>query len=375
MEAVSFTEIGAEQTQAAAPARDFRVTVADETGFDFRGAEYRDLYQRAKASLFQHPLWLGAVFEQLIPRRDGTACVRTVRRLSDGRLCLAWPMIKRRIGPVPFMDGVDCDVSDYNPIIVDASLDVSTLQDAIRRDRSRLPPLGLARIRRIRADQASALAPLEGIRFSPMGYHAHEAPLSPDFSSWRKEALSASFVKTLDQLRRRLAKRGELSFREERDPAAIRAAFAQMREFRKGRFEGDPLLNPLYFDFYQRVAVAGAPEGFARTFVLSLDSRPISVIFGLSDAERFMFLMIAFDPAPELKNFSVGLLTIESLIEDCIARRQSVFDLTIGDEPYKQRFGTRHQPMLAAWVGNPALTAAADAAFRGVIAWRKRKAG
>jgi CelD/BcsL family acetyltransferase involved in cellulose biosynthesis len=134
------------------------------------------------------------------------------------------------------------------------------------------------------------------------------------------------------------------------DPCGIRAAFESMRRFRENRWENDLLRDPGPFEFYLDVAILGSRSGFARTYALTVNGNVLSVLFGVYHNGRFCFLLLGFDHQ-NFRNHSTGLLILENVIEDCIRRENDVFDLTIGDEEYKQRFATRTVPMSALWIG------------------------
>lgn len=118
-----------------------------------------------------------------------------------------------------------------------------------------------------------------------------------------------------------------------------------MREYRKERFHGRDLLQqPLYFDFYLDIALQGKDAGFSRTYTLSVDERPIGGVWGLFHQRQFLVLLGGFDLAT-YKNQSIGALTFAEVARDCIEKRDSLLDFTIGDEAYKQLFGAQPSNM------------------------------
>jgi CelD/BcsL family acetyltransferase involved in cellulose biosynthesis len=105
---------------------------------------------------------------------------------------------------------------------------------------------------------------------------------------------------------------------------------------------------------------------------MSVDGRPAAVLFGLAQNGRFMFLLMGYDLV-RLRNYSLGLLMLESTIEECIARGDLVFDLTIGDESYKRDFANRSVPMMALWTGIQPLPRLAHTAFAYIVKMRSWK--
>ena len=48
-------------------------------------------------------------------------------------------------------------------------------------------------------------------------------------------------------------------------------------------------------------------------------------------------------------NILPGLLMTEDIVRDCIKDGMTVLDLTVGDEPYKKKFGTKPIPIYTLW--------------------------
>src|SRR5262249_14813136 len=137
--------------------------------------------------------------------------------------------------------------------------------------------------------------------------------------------------------------KGDFRFEVWRDPDAITAAFHKMREYRLPRFQGreapDLLQTPAYFDFYRELAIEGAASGLSRMYTMSMDGQPISCVWGLTDRGRFLTVLGGFDLG-RYKNYSIGALVFDGIAADCIGRGETLLDFTIGDESYKQLFGT-----------------------------------
>lgn len=325
-------------------------SVASERDFDFLSQDYAALFERSSATAFQHPLWLDALYRQLAPSLKAEPLVITVRAQRDGRLAMVLPLVRRRRRALTMVEFADLGVSDYAALVCDPSE-----RDAIRSDgnvrrliREGLGRFDLLRIPKLREDApdhhagllASLLAPAST---SLMDTSAHSVPLSGPFSEWRAENMNPSLCRELDQKRRKLGRKGRVQFRHLADANAIGAAFERMRLLREPRFEDrertDILADAAGLSFYTRIAVEGAAVSLARTYVLELDDQVIAAAFGLSHRGRFMVLLSAFDQS--YRKLSLGNLLFEDIVRDCLERGDDTFDLTIGDEAYKQHFGTR----------------------------------
>lgn len=340
------------------------IRISADSKFDFRSTEYNDLYFRANVTAFQHPIWLESIYTRLV-KQHGAEPLIVTGRTHDNRLVFVLPLVRRRVGLFTLLDAADYGVSDYNQPVLDHEF-LGTLEKQLAIAsalRAALRPYStLLRLRNIRGDAKDQLGIFNAYRTSLLGYCAHEVPLGAPFAVWRAETWDRSFTKYLDGKRKRLAKKGSIRFEEVKGSNSIERAFENLRAFRQVRWPDDALKNKLFFDFYVGIATEGSEAGLARTYALSVDGVVRGVLFGISRRERFMFLLLGFD-ASQLRNYSLGLLILENVIIDCIDRGQTVFDLTIGDEAYKQQFAAKPVPMLTAWAGERSIATVADLAF------------
>lgn len=356
----------ASATPAAASSLAFEVLPA----FDFMSAEYAELFQRADATAFQHPLWLDRAFRRLTDATNRAPAVLVGRLQSDRRLVFVLPMVRRGPGPFALLDAADLEVGDYNAFVVDRT--VARNPVAVQQIQRMLSQFNLVRVRKVRDDTSFLWN--SPARVSAMDFMAHEVALAAvPVEGWQSQLLKPDFARFLRSKRKRLAAKGTITFEATCDPAAIRRAFESMRRFRQARWTDDLLADPRHFEFYLDIALSGH-AGFARTYVLSVGDRILSVLFGIRHAGRFCFLLMGFDNQ-NFRNHSTGLLALESAIEHSIRHGDQVFDLTIGDEGYKQDFATRSVPMSVLWFGRKPLTLLAPvalaAAKRAISPFRK----
>lgn len=333
----------------------FEITASEH--FDFLSPEYQALFARSPATAFQHPLWLDRVYARLLPESGAAPVIVTARAREDGRLAMVLPLLRRKLLGMSVIEYADLAVSDYAaPICTTEDYAAVTgdpeCQKALH---DVLGPFDLFRAKKIRADTPSFSGLFGGAAQSTMRSSAHATRLADSFGEWREARLDKGFRRFLERKRRQLARKGKLAFRCARDPGETAEAFEKMRAFRGERFyerdATDLLQEQACFDFYLDVAVSGIESGFARTHVLCLDDEPIAACFGLSHNGRFCFLLVGYNIA-DYRNQSVGLLIIEDLAADCIARGDTTLDLTIGDEPYKLKFGTNPTPLSTVWRGS-----------------------
>jgi CelD/BcsL family acetyltransferase involved in cellulose biosynthesis len=320
--------------------------IALENSFDFLSDEYQRLFEQAHASAFQHPLWLDALYRRLAPARSAEPLVVVARRGSDGQLAMVLPLLRRRRSGLRIVEFADLEVTDYASAVCDDATFELLAQDPRMHDRLRtlFKPFDLLRIKKV-PDGGQQLERLfAGARRASMGVSAHATALFEPYSDWLADKIPRSFVKELAKKRRQMNRLGALKFERLHELSAIESLLRDLQAFRGARYPGDMLGDASNFDFYRKVALTGAPTGFARAYQLSLDGRRIGGAWGLSHQRRFLMLITAFDYAAHPQR-SIGFLTYEDVMRDCIAQQDAVLDFTIGDESYKQSFGAEASPL------------------------------
>jgi CelD/BcsL family acetyltransferase involved in cellulose biosynthesis len=167
------------------------------------------------------------------------------------------------------------------------------------------------------------------------------------FPSW--DAWFASKTKTfrhsLRWSRRRLAEKGEVTFREvTADDAAafIDWLFDTKAEWLdRHKLVGPWILDPGVRDFYK--LLVGRPGSGVCGFALDFDGRPIAGGICLVSAATMEFFVVTYDPA--FYSASPGNLLIEDLVRWCAARGLD-FDFRLTGAPYKDRWIDRVEPFI-----------------------------
>jgi CelD/BcsL family acetyltransferase involved in cellulose biosynthesis len=316
-----------------------------EKSFNFLSREYHALFRRSCASAFQHPLWLDLLYRRLGPELNAEPMVITAR--ESGALKMVLPLFRRRYGPLRIVEFADLQVSDYASAICDEDSH-KTIATNPAFSRSLKQALGGYDLLWIRKMPQDAL-PIGEIRslgsLVPMQMNAHAIPLGSSYPEWRMQNMNPSYRRKLDRKEARLNRRGSVKFECVTGKDQIEAAFDRMKAYRQLRFDPECELLQLrpYFEFYLNAAVDGAPSGFARTYILSLDGVTVACGFGIAHGNRFLLLLPGFDL--QFRNLSIGALMFQKIARDCIDRGDAVLDCTIGDEPYKGLFGAMPSAM------------------------------
>ena len=332
------------------------------TEFDFRSTEYVTLFARSDATAFQHPIWLDHLYSCLVPGTRLSPLILTARTVS-GRLVLVLPLIKRRYGPFVLIDAADLGVNDYNAIVVDRDFIEEIRACPSIQELLGLSPLCMLRLRKIRGDKPDLIKSLGPCAIGSMGYSAHEVALCPPFDRWQSTVLRPSFARFLIKKKKEIAKKGELRLDIANTADQFTRAFECLREFRTHRWQWDLLRNKAYFGFYLRIASNLTTPFLTRTYVISISGEIVAVIFGLAHDRQFLALLTGFN-INKYRNYSLGLLSLEKAMENCIVQGDQIFDFTIGDRAYKADFSTRPVSMLVFWFGRGPAPSISNIVFR-----------
>lgn len=363
--------------------------IGREDAFDFLSAEYAALHDSSAATAFQDGRWLHRLYTVLAPARGATAVVVTVRRRTDRELVLVLPLVRtgRKVRALAF---ADLGVADYNAIVASSSVlkalsEDKTVVTGIRASLGRFDVLLIDRVANL-VDETSAL--LSGAHKHRHHYDTHVMALASTAEAWR-DSLNQTFVRHLDRKYKRLRPKGERVLRQVTDVAEVTSLMDQMRAFRAARFAErrgtDLVQDDDTYAFYLAAAEDSVRYGSpGRLMVMEIAGEPVAIALDLLEADRELFLLVGYD-IQRLRNYSLGLLIVDSLAKDAISRGMSSFDLTVGDESYKTDFAAQSLPLHqlrlartplghATVIGNDAYLAARRTAKRALLAWEARKA-
>lgn len=173
----------------------------------------------------------------------------------------------------------------------------------------------------------------------------HLLDLSGDPETLRAAIHSPRTWQNFDRKRRKLAKAGNLEFREETDPAerllVIDAMLRNKSEELRAAGKRDPFAEAGAQAFIRDV-VTGFP-GIARLFTLRLDGRPIVTTLCLVERDALLLYQTTYDRAHG--NASPGALLLHHIIFLAAREGYAVYDCLFGDDPYKLQICNRSLPL------------------------------
>lgn len=321
------------------------VEISRDNSFDFLSNEYRELFNASGATAFQSPEWLAALYEELVPQRDAKKLIVVGRNSNTGKLVFVLPLIQRKIKNIVLVESSDLGVSDYSaPIIHKEHLKDLIVDKFLSKNvANAIGKFDLLRIKPIREETRPLWELFFKHQSHQLDFSAHASKMQAPYDVWRKDAFGKSHTKYIDRKFRRFDKNASVSLEIVPDDQ-IEDAISYVQEKRKGRFDGDPIQQDFVLKFYTRVAKNQGSSEVARTYQLTADGQRVGVIFGLIRDRRYHYLLIGCDYENYGKH-SPGLIMYDLIMADWLAEGGNVFDFTIGDEPFKAKFGAEETKM------------------------------
>jgi CelD/BcsL family acetyltransferase involved in cellulose biosynthesis len=342
------------RTSYAAPG--FRIDFVDD--WKVAAARWRSVGQ---GTAFQHPLWLEAWYGAFA---DTTPLIAIVTDNVTERQIALVPLIVRVSRGVRIVEFADLNVTDYNaPILgVGAALDATesramcqALVAAVRR----LPGgADLIRLRKMPVNLDGGPNPLAVLgRAGSSSLNGNLIVTGDDFEAYRNSIKRMQLPRSWRVFNRHpgAAFRMVSSVDEASKIMDVMDAQQQARMQKLGL---EFVLNDTrHAEFYRDLVRRGLSQGYAVVSALTCDEAVIATVLGLKQGDSFVFLRIS-NGGRQWANCSPSRLIIERTMAALHAQGVRRFDLSIGNYPFKRRFGAAQLRLVDAsialtWRGNP----------------------
>jgi CelD/BcsL family acetyltransferase involved in cellulose biosynthesis len=305
-------------------------------------------------SPFQRAQWLETWFGSFADAAPNAVLAATIEDPDTGEPVFVLPLAVTRRGGIVRLEAWDGGVSDYNgPVLSkDFHPEAGDMRRLWQEIVGALPRVDLVDFEKVPAAIGALENPLlllDGVRPSHFARHPLPLPADGDFERLAATRFDPTHRRTLAKKRKKLQNKGRLEFSLDAGTEAL-PTLERLLEWRSVRFAdaAEPEEMRRIDAFYR--SLCGHTD-IARIGRLTLDDQLIAGCFGTLTDRTFQLLVVAHDGA--FKNWSPGLLAIESSIAHLCARGVTVYDFTIGDEPYKLDFGVETEKL---WDLQTALT-------------------
>lgn len=315
----------------------WRVSVRKDPGEIARlvGVDRADL----ERSPFQRAQWLETWFGSFAAA-PSEIYAASIEDSTTGEPVFVLPLVVEHRGGIVRLKAWDSGVSDYNGPVLSKNFapsraDMKTLWADLLHALPHADLLELEKVPSAIGEIGNPLMSIEGLTLSKFTRHPLPLPADGDFEKFAAARFNPTHRRTLAKKRKKLQNKGKLEFALESGPGAL-PTLDKILEWRGNRFaeRSDPETSARIGAFYRSLC---SDTDIARVGRLTLDGRLLAGCFGTLTGDTFQLLVVAHDG--EWKNWSPGLLAIESSIALLCAGGVTVYDFTIGDEPYKMDFG------------------------------------
>lgn len=329
---------------------DGRVSGRSDIAIDFV-RDWREAASRLNAgrrTAFQHGYWLGAWYQAF---DDVAPLIAVVSDAATGKDIAMVPMISHVRRGIRIVEFADLGVSDNNaPILApDAALDAAAgraIGRALVAALRTLPDgFDLLRLRKMPAEVGGKPNPLVSMgRTGSSSLNGNLVLMGDDYAVYQASIKRMQMPRSWRVFSRHDGARFEIAAdvaraHELMDVMDVQQQ-ARMREL------GSPFVlnDAAHARFYREVACQGIADGYAVVSALVCDEGIVGTSFGVRQGATYYLLRISH-AGESWSSCSPGRLIIERTMAALHAKGVRRFDLSIGNQDYKRRFGAERVPL------------------------------
>ncbi len=329
------------------------VAIRIHTSFEQAEPRWRAAQDDCACYGFQAYDWL-ATWYRMLGKRQGWEVLLVELTDADDRTLMLLPLGRRRQYGLRVAGFLGGEVTDYNAPLLRADADFSAfpvLWPVIVR---LLGGADVFRARRVPLHVEGVANPVAALAGMQHTEQAHVATLTAGFEEFQKQRSAKVFADTRRQLRR-LGELGTVQLLIDASPpqrAQVVEAMARQKA-RRWHETGsrDLFAEEGYLAFYQDLAAQGLGGGAVVVSALYVDEHLVATHWGIRYGKRFYWLMPGYEDGA-WGRYSVGRVLLDAVVRDCIAQGLALFDLTVGDEAYKQQWADHILPLYAGQQGH-----------------------
>ncbi|MEZ2142579.1 GNAT family N-acetyltransferase [Bradyrhizobium sp. DN5] len=293
---------------------------------------------------FQHGCWLGAWYEAF---HDLAPLIAVISDAATGKDIALVPMISHLRRGIRVVEFADLGVSDNNAPILSLDADATdgigkALIDALRA----LPDgFDLLRLRKMPAQIGGKPNPLVSLgRIGSSSLNGNLVLMGDDYEDYQASIKRMQMPRCWRVFSRHAGARFEIATDVARAHELLDVMDLQQQA--RMRKLGSPFVlnDETHARFYREVARQGVAEGYAVVSALVCDDGVVATSLGVRQGATYYLLRISH-AGESWSSCSPGLLVTERTIAALHARGVRRFDLSIGNQDYKRRFGAQKDPL------------------------------
>ncbi len=331
------------------------------TSFAEAEASWRAFEREGLYYAFQRFEWLEQWYRRIGRHQDLSLCLVAVMDQA-GRPLYFLPLgIKRQSG-LKILSWLGGLIADYQaPLLGQAitRLDSRAQQAIWREVKHHLPAFDAARFICQPALIGGHANPFV-VPGATVYADSHASTLGDDWEGFYRSRIKSRKRLDINRRRRRLAERGAVRFVIAGSDAEVAAITEAMIHQKRRRYQEtgvvDLLADENYRGFYRQMGREHRAGGLVHICALYVDDLIVATHWGMVLGDRFYFLMPAYEDG-EWKQYSVGRLLLEEMLQWCVQQGIAVFDFTLGDESYKMEWCDQHMDLYQtldarSWLGH-----------------------
>jgi len=312
--------------------------------------EWRNFEKTALATPFQSFDWLNIWWQAYrIKEQNQTLELNLIFAYREGALALILPLIVEPFKNVRRLSWLCCHLSDYNVPVISraelAGLNRETIDHLWSDILGLVPSVDILYLPKQPRQVAGRPNPFYTYRASDYHLAYHSAAIMGDWQAYytgRRKSKSRSRLKSKENFMRQKA---SMTINEVYDPALRSQIVSKTIRWKRNQVAAggaiDPFSNVETDHFFGTLASSPALAASFRVFSLNVAGEPIACAFGLNAGDNFVLYQTAYKVG-EYVRYSPGVLLLLHMMEKMADEGRCIFDFSIGDEPYKFDWATRH---------------------------------
>jgi CelD/BcsL family acetyltransferase involved in cellulose biosynthesis len=350
-------------------------TVAVHSDWTKLQTAWRQLENDGHCTVFQTYDWVAAWYANTV--RHGLAEPVIVTVEDDGGIVWILPLCRHRSRRLRYISLADLGVSDYGgPLMArDDRISDKDVPDVLKAVLRALPHCDIVQFSKLRQEIEGKRNPLLQVgRATAMPVSSYAINLDRPWTELSKDIMRSNLRSEIRRQKKKIAAIGPLGLHRNADPQSIGSAMEVLWDMRRSRFDqiGRADTPKVWQSFYFDVAQDVHRRLDVSVTILQVADKPVACCFGLMRGRTYHVILPTF-AAAEWHSFSPGMLMFDAMLEDFGPQTgyAGIFDFTIGDEPYKQRFGATQSPLMEV-IKPQSLKGTLALAYRRMKAFRRR---
>ena len=343
-----------EDASGADPAASFvHGAVAVSITEDLRAVEreWLSFQSLADGTVFQSFEWL-STWQRHIGARVGVKPLIVLGRDAGGRLLFLLPLAVQLVGFVHELVWLGMDLCDYTGPLLAPDFSAHVSRQALAGLWAELvpklaarAPFDLIRLEKMPETIGPQPNPMLGLPAARHPSGAYWTGLTPAWDAFYASKRSSATRRRDRTKRKNLAALGELRFAEPATASEKAAAIDTLMEQKANSLARIGVTNlftrPGYAEFYRAIS----SEPIAHVSRLDVGSIPAATNLGLVMRGRYYHLLASYADEAAVVRYGPGAAHLMDIMAHAIERGCTVFDFTIGDEPYKRDWCDERQTL------------------------------